>query len=232
MVNSSGLYYLQYTAFANPRSTALNTTDNTVAFISVLVDALSNLREVMLNGVKEYELIQTLQKPPYCLFNEAALSASDTLFRAHFLLFHGLYLLRRQWRTEGVGELNIHTTNIQLIPRLTPEDTLVSDDPLETYYLDLNILASTSSDDVDNLIADFWRMMQGKSLKPISQTEIEHAHHILQLPFEHNAPPSRTQLKTAYRKRLHQIHPDKGGSADDAKVLITAYNDLVRHYAR
>lgn len=208
----------------------MNTTNDTAAFISILVDTLGDMREAMLKGIKEYELIHTLQQPPYCLFDKKALSASDTLFQAHFLLFHGLYMLRRQWRSEGVGELDIHTTNIQLMPNVTAEKALTNEDPLEVYYLDLDTLASTSSDDVDKLIADFWRMMQGQSLSPLSQVAVKHAHGVLQLPIDADSPPSRVQLKTAYRKRLHQIHPDKGGSAEDAKALINAYNDLVRHY--
>ena len=84
------------------------------AHLALLINTLATLRPVFEDGINEYTLINTLKAPPFGLFKDAALSDPLILFNTHFLLFHCLYKLREQWRLQGVGELDIHATNIVL----------------------------------------------------------------------------------------------------------------------
>lgn len=196
--------------------------------ITVLVDILSTLKPYFCEGISEYSLLQLLQQPPYCIFDQSALKDNLTLFRSHFVLFHGLYVLRQQWRTDQTGELDIHTTSICLKPYELKQG-VVEDDPLGRYYLDLNQIESTSEQDVETLLDDFWLKMGGFSPYVLTQESMAACYETLGLNSDQIGCLSLLEVKKHYRKQLHLIHPDKGGSEEQAKALVQAYQCIVQH---
>lgn len=213
--------------------------------VSLLIDSLSVMQPIFREGISEYALIQALKQPPYEIFHSQALSDSLVLFKTHFILFHALYTLQGEWRQQGVGELDIHTTNIILHPYAssssftkvqssTPNATnnIMNADPLARYYLDWHNFETTQKADVNALLDDFWsRMAVGRPLC-ISEDERQHAYRVLGITelalseentYLHLTPKT---LKQYYRKALAKAHPDKGGSVKRAQAVIQAYRLL------
>ncbi|CAD5255454.1 Molecular chaperone DnaJ [Alteromonas sp. 38] len=204
--------------------------------VEVLLDILSTKKAEFEEGMTEYALISQLKSPPYQLFNDNALRDSLALFNTHFILFHALYLLRNLWRDALVGELDIHTTRIVLLPlKASRQDDFVSNttpldknDPLAEYYLNWQNLASTGEADVDALLNGFWQRMLGAESIFDSKERIAQCHTLLNL--DEAIPITLITLKRHYRKQLATVHPDKGGSHEAAQNVISAYQALLRYY--
>jgi hypothetical protein len=136
---------------------------------------------------------------------------------------------------------------------LTPEPTHASEeesattenahkvgphDALASYYLDWNNFEQTDEEGVEALLASFWSTMGKAQYASFNDGDIEAAHHILGLTWpcaaltlkEHDAY-SLKEIKKHYRKKLQQLHPDKGGSREQAQQVISAYQLLVRFYS-
>lgn len=136
---------------------------------------------------------------------------------------------------------------------LAPEPTLASEDEsattinahkvgphdaLASYYLDWNNFEQTDEESVEALLASFWTTMGKAQYASFNDGDIEAAHRILGLTWpcaalprkEHDAY-SLKEIKKHYRKKLQQLHPDKGGSREQAQQVISAYQLLVRFYS-
>ena len=107
-------------------------------------------------GISEFALIQRLKQQQHPLFINADLSDTLSLFRTHFILFHSLYVLRDSLRAAGTYDVLINPLRIQLQPALTTpaaeQNALNTSDPLRAYYLDLEHLARTDRDAVEQLL--------------------------------------------------------------------------------
>ncbi|MDO6566610.1 DNA-J related domain-containing protein [Alteromonas sp. 1_MG-2023] len=204
--------------------------------VELLLDILSTKKVLFEEGISEYALISQLKSPPYQLFNENALREPLALFNTHFILFHTLYLLRNLWREASVGELDIHTTRIVLLPLKGVIkgksggnfNTLESSEPLAAYYLNWSNLASTNEDEVESLLSSFWQKMTGAITQIESKEALASYHAILNL--DDGMPVPLATLKRHYRKQLSTVHPDKGGSHEQAQQVILAYQSLVAYY--
>jgi hypothetical protein len=196
------------------------------AYQDHLIHTLEQLESEFRLGLSEYELLSILRQPPYALFCGQSLSDPLTLFRCHFALFNGLYRLRDQWLASESGVLVIHTTKIQLQPYYANNSGLAKRDPLAEYYLDWANFKQTDADDVNQLIESFWRTMGADTLVVTNSQELNQARDILGL--SHDDALSSDLVKRQYRKRQHQQHPDKGGTADDAQQLNWAYELLLK----
>ena len=132
-------------------------------------------------------------------------------------------------------------------PTLAPEDESAttehahkvgSHDALASYYLDWNNFEQTDQESVEALLTSFWSTMGKAQYASFNDGDIEAAHRILGLTWpcaalpreEHNAY-SLKEIKKHYRKKLQQLHPDKGGSREQAQQVISAYQLLVRFYS-
>jgi hypothetical protein len=136
---------------------------------------------------------------------------------------------------------------------LAPEPTLASEDKsatteyahkvgphdaLASYYLDWNNFEQTDEEGVEALLTSFWTTMGKAQYASFNDGDIEAAHRILGLTWpcaalprkEHDAY-SLKEIKKHYRKKLQQLHPDKGGSREQAQQVISAYQLLVRFYS-
>lgn len=205
----------------------------------LLVDILSTQKSQFINGITEYALIELLKKPPYQLFDEDALRDPLMLFKMHFILFHALYQLRQYWIEQNEGVLEIHALGIKLNPlnerHLTQSNdglgvtTLENPDPLAAYYLNWENFEEADRDTVDNLLNAFWEKMLKGDTVTYTQGDIEKAHALLGLSL--NEPITLLQLKRVYKRSLQSAHPDKGGTQQDARAVIHAYQTLSRYYS-
>ncbi len=187
----------------------------------VLTEALHALQPHFVDGLSEYALIKMLQQPPWCVFKSVDLADSLVMFRCHFVLFNALYNLSEDWREQGVGELDIHTLKIRLLPATQHNPGLTDHDNLKAYYLNWDNFTATTSDDVDALLDDFWQRM---STGNVAAGDVQKARQIM--GFEQEDALSLMAVKKRYRQLLQRHHPDKGGDTAKAQQISSAYRML------
>ena len=178
------------------------------AFLLALQVELENQPE----GVGEYDLMMSLKSQGYFDFlSKPALP--HELFRAHFFLFHSLYLLSNILLEQKVGLLEIHTLKTQLHPHKNGENALQVDSRLKAYYLDFNNLENTTEDDVREMLASFWNKYNKFENRDEALAELG-----LQDPVTDKI------IKQEYRRLIMQHHPDRGGETEKLQKL----NDVVK----
>lgn len=185
--------------------------------------SLLSFRDELRAGLNEYSLLKKLSEAPFHLFNPQCLKDSLMMYQTHFILFHGLYLLRDEWLLNQTGILEIHTTCIRLLPFSQGKRDITQNDPLRAFYLNWENMHGVEQEDVDALIDSFWRRMAGEKLDH-SEGEIRRARQVLALP--ETGTLESEMIKRQYRKLMHQCHPDKGGDVDLAQRISWAYNLL------
>ena len=193
--------------------------------LQLLTEILHSFQPAFRDGISEFELISKLKAKPFFLFDEDALREPLVLFQTHFVLFHALYILREEWRQQKVGELTISALKIKLEAFIDQDAALVQTDPLVDYYLDWQNLSKTDEAGVEDLLNQFWQKMGGmKANKEPSLEEINVALEHMQL--EAIEGLQLDELKRQYRKLQHMFHPDKGGTAEQAQIILAAYTTL------
>lgn len=193
-----------------------------------LEDILSSFIPQFNAGISEFEIISILKQAPYCLFDEDALREPLMLFQTHFVLFHALYNLRKQWRKQKVGELNIGPTIIKLEAYREFAANLTVADPLADYYLDWQNFAQATQTEVEQLIAGFWQTMAGQQgFYQDNDDDIQNA--LLTLNISKLEGLSLSKLKLQYHKLQHNNHPDKGGNTQKSQAISHAYA-ILRKY--
>lgn len=186
------------------------------AFQSELLGILENEP----NGISEYDLIRRLGERGHERFSGSFLGNEPELFRAHFILFNALYLLRGKVREHHHQELEISAVKIRLHEGQAPESALQLTDPLEAYYLDMNHLRDTSDDDVYELLASFWTRFS------VSHDKDE-ALALLAL----SEPVDSNTIRKRYRKLAFENHPDRGGDAAKLAKINHAMETLRVYYS-
>lgn len=221
----------------------------------LLVDTLSTQKPLFQRGVSEYELIEILKKAPYQFFDDASLREPLMLFKTHFIVFHALYQLKRSWIEQGEGVLDIHTLNIKLNQESAHSDNnsahsdknsthgdnykdkesqdkvgaITEADALAEYYLDWGNFEKADRKSVDALLNAFWHRMASGNAHTFEQEDIADAHALLGLPQDEHV--SLSVLKRVYKKALQLVHPDKGGTQQEAQDVIHAYQLLLGYYS-
>ncbi|MFZ8143773.1 DNA-J related domain-containing protein [Alteromonas macleodii] len=221
----------------------------------LLVDTLSTQKPLFQRGVSEYELIDILKKAPYHFFDDASLREPLMLFKTHFIVFHALYQLKRSWIEQGEGVLDIHTLNIKLNQESAHSDhnsahsdknsthgdnykdkesqdkvgAITEADALAEYYLDWGNFEKADRKSVDALLNAFWHRMASGNAHTFEQEDIADAHALLGLPQDEHV--SLSVLKRVYKKALQLVHPDKGGTQQEAQDVIHAYQLLLGYYS-
>lgn len=221
----------------------------------LLVDTLSTQKPLFQRGVSEYELIELLKKAPYHFFDDASLREPLMLFKTHFIVFHALYQLKRRWIEQGEGVLDIHSLNIKLNQESAHSDhnsahseknsthgdnykdkesqdkvgAITEADALAEYYLDWGNFEKADRKSVDALLNAFWHRMASGNAHTFEQEDIADAHALLGLPQDEHV--SLSVLKRVYKKALQLVHPDKGGTQQEAQDVIQAYQLLLGYYS-
>ena len=164
------------------------------------------------DGISEYDLMQKLKNQGYFEFLSSPAMPHE-LFRAHFVLFHALYLLLDMFHQTKRYLLNIDTLKIMLLPYQDGEMYLQEVDKLREYYLDFNNLENTSEDDVYDMLASFWN-----KYRRIENRESALAELGLKDPVDDKT------IKLEYRRLVMQHHPDRGGDNEKLKKI----NDVIK----
>ncbi len=168
-------------------------------------------------GLSEYELIQIAKHRGYFAFLDPPPADPYDLFRAHFMLFHALYRLRdRLWQSQA-ADLEINTLMIRYLPYRQGQAALSTPDTLREYYLDLSILETTTSRDVNELIASFWSRLQCHDQRADALKELG-----LMDPVDDET------ITKAYRRMAMIHHPDRGGSKTRLQALNRAVEVLTK----
>ncbi|MFQ3171894.1 MAG: hypothetical protein ACI9DG_001932 [Oleispira sp.] len=169
-----------------------------------------------------------MQQPPHAFFATDALRDPLLLFQSHFLLFHCLYLLRNRWQQHAQLEISVFKIKKKCIDASSTRQespakhyyeekaSLLNADPLAQYYLDWSHFSTTDSDDVDQLLNNFWKKVW------VPQADIQQSLIIMELEVLVPLP----QLKQQYRRLAQRFHPDKGGDSDHFKKICQAFHQL------
>lgn len=190
-----------------------------------LLEALQlRLREILQaqpGGLSEYELIGELQAGEHPFFDPGIFDDSLKLFRAHFLLFHALYLLREQLLAEREAQLHIEPLRVQLRAYADRDrGQLDEPDPLRAYYLDPSHLENTSRDDVESMLGRFWSRLYAD----------DHRSEALRV-LELDEPVDYETIRARYRELVMRHHPDRGGETETLQRINEAMRVLARLYA-
>ncbi len=162
-------------------------------------------------GLSEYDLISALRAAGYFSFMGPSPVPHHRLFCAHFLLFHVLYRLRDRARQAREAELEISVLKITWRPYQAAKAAVGRPDPLRAYYLDLTNLRETAASDVDELIASFWRRLQGGERRAEALARLGLAD-----------PVDDAAIKQAYRRLAMAHHPDRGGDTEQLQAINAA----------
>lgn len=175
------------------------------------------------SGLSEYELIQALDDFGQPGFDTATLRENLSLFQTHFFLFHSLYRLRDQLWENKEARLDINALCIQLLPlvdnkKADNNDTEISyHDPLREYYLNLDNLENTDSEEVTRLLTKFWAGFISNDERRAALSELD-----LQDPVDWST------IKDQHRRLVMEHHPDRGGDEDRLQAINAAMDVLAR----
>jgi DnaJ-domain-containing protein 1 len=169
-------------------------------------------------GISEYQLISALRARGFFEFLPAPPAEPHQLFRAHFLLFHALYVLKSRLLSSRRADLKIGALCIRRTPWHSGTGALTPSDPLQCYYLDWENLDGTTEDDVYELISSFWKRMNGFENREAALAALG-----LEDPVTDDA------IKTSWRRLAMEHHPDRGGDKERLQEINAAVDQLL-HY--
>ncbi len=172
-------------------------------------------------GLSEFQLIRRLKAQHSTHIPHLGLDDKLVLFRTHFLLFNALYQLREQlWQSQS-AHLEINPLCIRLQPWHPGPQALSEHDPLRDYYLDLQHLRNTDTNDVERLLTSFWKRMQGGDEKCAA---------LKLFGLNDEQPLKLATIKQRYRQLVSLHHPDRGGSTSRLQSINLAMEILERYY--
>jgi hypothetical protein len=167
-------------------------------------------------GISEYALITALRARGFFDFLPAPPAAPHLLFRAHFLLFHALYVLKGRLLSSRRGDLTIEALCIRRTAWLTGASALTRSDPLQRYYLDWTNLDGTTEHDVCELIASFWKRLGASDNREAA---------LATLGLED--PVTDETIKMTWRRLAMEYHPDRGGDKARLQAINAAVDQLL-----
>lgn len=169
--------------------------------LSQLKSFLRALIETSPQGLSEHALLKQLREAYPDLFPAQLFKDHLTLYRAHFLLFHLLYLLRDELLVEQAGLLQIDVLTVRCLPYGAAGTQAIADaDPMAGYYLDLGNMAQTTAEEVDTLLGDFWGRYYANSQRADALAVLGLCD-----------PVDAECIQQRYRELAMKHHPDRGG---------------------
>lgn len=166
-------------------------------------------------GLSEYDLIDKLRRQGQDGLIPDSLAESLDLFRTHFMIFYTLYRLRDELWSSAQAYLDIGPLNISLLDYRVGESSLMKVDALREYYLDLEQLEQTSSEEVDNMLASFWSRMTCDDFRKEALEELGLVD-----------PVGEAAIKKRYRELAMKHHPDRGGDKEKLQSINLAMANL------
>lgn len=193
----------------------------------IQVAAEHELRMAGAGGLSELELIRALQGARWRLVGPVSFADPTALYPVHFLLFHALYRLQEQL-AHGGEHLEIAPLRLKLAstgPASASRALPAEQDRLRLFYLDLSRYFM-SDGDIQRMMASFHSGAPAVHSQP---GDVESAARVLGYTA---LPPTFTDIKRRFRKRVMQVHPDRGGNTEDIQELNRAFSVLKSHYAQ
>ena len=193
--------------------------------LNIPLEELENLifdhLETRVSGISEYDLIQHLRNQNCFSLNPDELLSSDSLimFQIHFIVFHALYRLRDRFRILESNELDLNPVCIRLLSFTRGDTALAEFDALYDYYMDINNLAETRSEDVDKMLERFWLRLDNSERRTEALKELEL-----------EDPVSNDIIREQYRRLAMKHHPDRGGETEKLQRINTAVSILLNSY--
>jgi hypothetical protein len=186
-----------------------------------LEDLIFDHLETQAPGVSEYDLIQYLRDQNCFSLHPDELLSSDSLimFQTHFIVFHALYRLRDRVRKLESNELDLNPVCIRLLSFTRGDAALAEFDALYDYYMDINNLAETRSEDVDEMLERFWLRLDNSERRAEALKELEL-----------EDPVSNDIIREQYRRLAMKHHPDRGGETEKLQRINTAVSILLNSY--
>ena len=186
-----------------------------------LEDLIFDHLETQAPGVSEYDLIQYLRDQNCFSLHPDELLSSDSLimFQIHFIVFHALYRLRDRVRKLESNELDLNPVCIRLLSFTRGDTALAEFDALYDYYMDINNLAETRSEDVDKMLERFWLRLDNSERRTEALKELEL-----------EDPVSNDIIREQYRRLAMKHHPDRGGETEKLQRINTAVSILLNSY--
>ncbi len=183
--------------------------------LAPLVEFLFDTLRQHPEGLREYELIRRVREADLAGFPDSPLSDPLSLFRSHFLLRHALYQLRERCIEEASHIVEMGALQISLKPYQPGSAGIAARDPLRDYYDDLSHLDKTDAEEVEQLLASFWRQLAGSERRAA-------ALQVLGL----EDPVAFDIVQRQYRRLAMRHHPDRGGEPGRFQALHEAYEIL------
>ena len=141
------------------------------------------------------------------------------MFQIHFIVFHALYRLRDRVRKLESNELDLNPVCIRLLSFTRGDTALAEFDALYDYYMDINNLAETRSEDVDKMLERFWLRLDNSERRTEALKELEL-----------EDPVSNDIIREQYRRLAMKHHPDRGGETEKLQRINTAVSILLNSY--
>ena len=169
-------------------------------------------------AIEEQYLLKRLGLKLHC---DTVRSEDMARFQQHFVLYHLLYRVQQQLLDSQQGYLSVELAKVRL---LSVSHTPVSDaqDSRRQYYLNWHNFYQMTEQLLDQHLNAFWQNFAVSQSAQVALSEAE-AKALLQLPAHFNFD----QLKKAYRTKALQLHPDRGGEAQQFILLRQAYQRLL-----
>ncbi|MCK5003182.1 MAG: DnaJ domain-containing protein [Gammaproteobacteria bacterium] len=168
-------------------------------------------------GITEYLVIKSLEE--HTGFEHIGDDYQLAIFQKHFMVMNALHQLQKILMTEEQLFLDISPLKIQLISSSNQSNykelTESEDAKLSEYYLDWSNFENTDKEDVENLLADFWKLY-------ISADNRMEALAILELKED----ACGETINRRYRELAAIHHPDKGGDQAIFISIRQAYETL------
>lgn len=168
------------------------------------------------------------------LITDSELSPDLQRFQQHFVLYHLLYRLQKEWLATGEGFLSIGLAKISLLDIGSANTAIqaVDTDNLSRreYYTDWQNFYAMSEQLLDNYLQQFWQFYS-KGDRDEPQLSPAQAEALLLL----TPGFSLAQLKKAYRSQALLYHPDRhsdrtNGHAARFIQIRQAYQLLLRQF--
>ena len=189
--------------------------------IEQLETLLLDFLETQASGISEYDLIQHLRDQDLFRLEPGELLSSDSLimFQIHFIVFHALYRLRDRVRQLESNDLDLNPVCIRLLSYSRSSAALAEYDALYDYYMDIDNLVETGTEDVDEMLQRFWLRLDNTERRAEALKELEL-----------EDPVSNDIIRKQYRRLAMKHHPDRGGEMEKLQRINAAVSVLLNSY--
>lgn len=188
-----------------------------------LIIPILEILKVATDKIGEYDIISRLEQQglAFPVDNDGY---NVAMFKKHFMTMNALYHLQQDLFEDGYY-LNITALEITIEPlgESTDQQSLMdaADHKVRDYYLDWRHFDNTSETEIEELLANFWKMYSAldKQAESLAMLEL-------------TSDADWEDVKQSYRRLAIEHHPDKGGKDAQFIEIREAYEVLRWYYSK